>query len=325
MQKNSSVALAIAGALFLSLCSSRATTIAENFSTDPRLSGWLAYGNTNLFAWNAANQNLEVTWDSAQPNSYFSHPFGASLTSASDFMLGFDLRLNDIGPGSDSGKPFTFQIAIGLINLAQATNTSFVRGSGYESPNLVEFDYFWDSGFGATVSPVMISGANEFNDGGFTFPLELPAGSTFHVTMLYTAADRTLRTMMTSNGIPFGPVKEATLSASFSDFAVDHFSVSSFNDAGQFPGFEGSVLAHGVVDNFLLAAPAPVTRVTATGLGQIQFQSTTNWFYQLERTTNFQSWLPASAAVTGVAGTMTLQDPNPPSAGAFYRVQAQLP
>jgi hypothetical protein len=106
---------------------------------------------------------------------------------------------------------------------------------------------------------------------------------------------------------------------------VDHFGVNSFNDAGQFPGFEGSVLAHGVCDNVLFAAPPPVTRVAATGAGQIQFRSTTNWLYHLERTTNFQSWLPASAAVAGLSGTMTIQDTNPPSGGAFYRVQARLP
>jgi hypothetical protein len=317
--------LALASLLSISTHPVWATTIAENFSGDPGSSGWNVYGNASLFAWNAANQNLEVTWDSSQSNSYFTRAVGANLTKADDFMLGFDVRLNDIGPGLDPNKPFTFQIAIGLINLVQATNTGFIRGSGFESPNLVEFDYFWDSGFGATVSPVMISSLNEFNDGGFTFPLELAAGTTFHVTLLYTAEDRTLRTMLTSNGVPFGPVKDATLGSSFSDFTVDHFGVSSFNDAGQFPGFEGSVLAHGVVDNFLFAAPPPVTRVTATGAGQIRFRSTTNWLYHLERTTDFQSWQPASAAITGVAGTMTLQDTNPPAVGALYRVQAQLP
>jgi hypothetical protein len=236
MQKQLFVSLASVGILCLSFNFARAITIAEDFSTDPAFSGWSRFGDTNFFVWNSTNQDLEVIWDSSQPNSYFSHAFGPNLTSASDFMFGFDLRLNDIGPGSDPGKPFTFQIAIGLINLEQATNTSFVRGSGYEAPNLVEFDYFWDSGFGATVSPVMISGLNEFNDGGFTFPLELVTGATFHIILLYTAEDRTLRTMITSNGVAFGPVKDATLSASFSDFTVDHFGVSSFNDAGQFPG-----------------------------------------------------------------------------------------
>lgn len=317
--------LALAGFLAVSINSARATTIAENFSGDSGSSGWSVYGNSSLFAWNSTNQNLEVTWDSSQANSYFTRAVGTNLTKADDFLLGFDVRLNDIGPGADLNKPFTFQIAIGLINLAQATNTGFIRASGFEAPNLVEFDYFWDSGFGATVSPVLISGLNEYNAGGFTFPLELAPGPTFHVTLRYTADDRTLRTMITSNGIPFGPVQDATLGANFSDFTVDHFGVSSFNDAGQFPGYEGSVLAHGIVDNFVFAAPPPVTRVAATGPGQIQFRSTTNWLYSLERATDFQSWLPVSAPVAGIAGPMTMQDTNPPAGSALYRVQAQLP
>lgn len=316
---------ALGGLLSVSLPSARATTIAENFSGDPASAGWSVYGNASLFAWNATNQNLEVTWDSSQPNSYFTRAVGTNLTQASDFMLGFDVRLNDIGPGADPNKPFTFQIAIGLINLAQATNSGFIRGSGFAAPNLVEFDYFWDSGFGATVSPVMISGLNEYNAGGFTFPLELTTGPTFRVTLLYTADDRTLRTTITSNGVPVGPVNDATLGANFSDFTVDHFGVSSFNDAGQDPSYGGSVLAHGVVDNFVLAAPLPVSRIAATGTAQIQFRGSTNWSYELERTTNFQSWLPASDAVAGIDGAMTMQDTNPPAGRAFYRVQAQLP
>ena len=317
---------ALAGFLSVSINPTRATTIIENFSSDPTPFAWGVYGNPSLFAWNATNHNLEVTWDSSQSNSYFTRAIGANLTKAVDFMLGFDVRLNDIGPGADVNKPFTFQIAIGLINLAQATNTGFIRASGFDAPNLVEFDYFWDSGFGATVSPVVISGLNEYSTGGFTFPLELATGPTFRVTLLYTADDHTLRTTITRNGLPFGPVQDATLGANFSDFTVDHFGVSSFNDAGQDPRYDvGSVLAHGVVDNFVFAAPPPVTRVVATGPGQIQFCSTTNWIYALERTTNFQSWLPVSTPVAGIAGTMTMQDPNPPAGSALYRVQAQLP
>src|SRR4030095_14790587 len=141
MKTMSPFALALASSLVVCSHGSRATTIAEVFATDPLAQSWIATGNTNLFHWNAASQNLEVTWDSSQSNSYFYHAFGTSLTKASDFMLRFDLRLNDIA-GVNPNKPFPFQISIGLLNLAQATNTGFVRGSGYESPNLVEFDYF---------------------------------------------------------------------------------------------------------------------------------------------------------------------------------------
>jgi hypothetical protein len=319
---------AFASLLSVTLCSvgpARATTITENFTGDPAASGWSVHGNSNLFAWSAANQNLEVTWDSSQPNSYFHRSFEFTLSKTNDFLLAFDLRLTAIAGGVDANKPYPFQIAVGLMNLAQATSSTFIRGSGYESPNLVEFDYFPGAIFDPTVSPVLISTNNEFNEGGFTFPLELAPGALFRVTMRYTARDQTLRTFITNNGVPFGPVKDATLGAGFSDFLVDHMTISSYSDAGQFPGFEGSVLAHGVIDSLVFAAPPPVTWVTAIGPGEIQFGGTTNWLYHLERSTNFQSWLPASAIVAGDEGPMTMQDTNPPSGGAFYRVQACLP
>src|SRR6185436_5117378 len=129
---------ALAGLILLAGTPSRATTLVENFSTDPLAHGWAVTGKTNLFHWNATNQNLEVTWDSSQTNSYFCHAFGTRLTKASDFMLGFNLRLNDIAGGVNPGKPFPFQISLGLLQLTQATNGGFIRGSGYESPNLVE-------------------------------------------------------------------------------------------------------------------------------------------------------------------------------------------
>lgn len=319
---------ALAGCCLVASTVCRATTISEPFVADPLAHGWLATGDTGLFHWNAANRELEVTWDSSRTNSYFCRPIGMNLTQAADFMLGFDLRLGDIGPGADTNKPFTFQIAIGLLNLAQATSPGFIRGTGSDAPNLVEFDYFWDSGFGATVSPVLISSNNEFSAGGFTFPLELRTNVLYHVTMLYLAEERTLRTALSSNGVPCGPVKDATLGASFSDFSVDHFGVSSYSDAGQFPGFEGSVLAHGVVDNFMLAVPPPVTKLKAVNevaAASAEFVATTNWLYLLERTTNFQTWSAASATLPGVSGTMRLQDTNPPAASAFYRIRAEFP
>ena len=192
----------------------------------------------------------------------------------------------------------------------------------------MEFDYFPGGIFDPTVSPVLISSHNEFSDGGFTFPLEITTNAIYHVTMLYLAEDRRLRTTITSNGGPFGPVKDCTLNTNFSDFSVHHFGVSSYSDAGQFPGFEGSVLAHGVVDNFMLAAPPPVTKVNAvneSGAANVQFRATTNWLYRLERTTDFRTWNNVSAIMPGVSGTMQLQDTNPPAANAFYRIHAEYP
>lgn len=317
---------AFAGVCVLNVQAARAVTIAENFAADPAASGWAVYGQSDLFAWDGANGRLLVTWDSSQPNSYFCRSVGPTLSRTNDFLLSFDLLLYDIGPGPDTNKTFTFQIAVGLMNLAQATNSGFIRGSGYESPNLVEWNYFWDSGFGATISPVLISSNNEFSSGGFTFPLELATGAVYSVSMRYLAEEGRLLTVMKSNGVPIGPINDATLGSGFSDFAVDHLSVSSYNDAGQFPGYEGSVLAHGWVDNFVFAAPPPVTRVAPGGApGSVRFLSATNWLYHLERTTNFALWTPVSAVLAGTGGEMTLQDTNLPPGRAFYRVQAQLP
>ena len=66
----------------------------ENFSADPLQNGWQIFGDTNLFQWDSTNQNLDVTWDSSQTNSYFYNPLGTILAKSDDFSLSFDLQLN---------------------------------------------------------------------------------------------------------------------------------------------------------------------------------------------------------------------------------------
>jgi hypothetical protein len=315
--------------LFASAAIAGAATLSEDFTTDPALHGWQVFGDTNLFHWNATNQNLEVTWDSSQPDSYFHHPLGTILSKSDDFSLAFDLRLADIIIGSNTNKPYTFQFAIGLINFANATDTNYLRGTGYNSPNLVEFDYFPDSGFGATVDPVMISTNNGFSDGGFTFPLEMAPGNLFHISMSYTASNQTLVTSMIRNGQPFGPVADATLSTNFTDFRVDQVAISSYSDAGQDPSFAGSILAHGTVDSFLVTTPVPLIANLTGGFSgnswQVQFLSSTNWLYTMEKTTDFQTWSATSPTTHGTGGSMTLTDTNAPGPKAFYRVGAMRP
>lgn len=320
-------ALAVTGALFTLTHLSPADALREDFSSDPAARGWVRVGDTNLFRWNATNWNLDVTWDSSRQNSFFCHPISTALTRADDFSLAFDLRLSDIAVGANSNKPTTFQIAVGLVNLAQASDSTFLRGTGTDSPNVVELDYFPDSGFGATVSPTLISSNNDFAT-SFNWPMELKTGVVYQVAMIFTAAEQTLRTTMTSNGVPFGPIGNATLDARFSDFRVDHVAISSYSDAGQDPVYAGSVLAHGVVNNILLAVPPPVTFVSGGLAGNswaVQFRSATNWLYTLERTVDFRSWVETGPAVPGNGGALALHDANPPSGRAFYRVRAALP
>ena len=136
--------LFLAGMVAASL--SEAVTLTENFSSNPLADGWQIFGDTNLFQWDSLNQDLQVTWDSSQPNSDFYHPLGTILSRDDDFELSFDLTLLDETIGTTPGQPYTFEIAVGFLNLVSATRTNFYRGSGvnaaYGPVNLVEFNFF---------------------------------------------------------------------------------------------------------------------------------------------------------------------------------------
>ncbi|MDB6124207.1 MAG: hypothetical protein JWQ71_3200 [Pedosphaera sp.] len=322
--------------LLASTSLANATNFSEDFAADPATHGWQIFGDTSLFHWNTANHNVEVTWDSSKPNSYFHHPLGAALSKSDDFSFAFDLRMADITAGTATNKPYTFQIAVGLINLASASNPTFARGAGINPAtgpvNLVEFNYFPDDPvfhFGTTISTTMISNTNQFSDGGFSFPFELTLNDLFHVEMTYTASSRALVTTMTKNGQPFGPISDTTLGTNFTDFSVDQLAVSSYSDNGQDPDFGGSILAHGVMDNFTITYQIPPIKNLTGGLvsnnWQMKFNSLTNWLYTLEKTTDFQTWSNASPTLAGTGPNMVLQDTNALTSKSFYRVHATQP
>jgi hypothetical protein len=305
-----------------------ADTTAENFADNPMFNGWQIYGAADLFHWNSADQNLEVTWDSGRPNSFFYRPLGTVLTKSDDFTFAFDLMFKDIQVGVNPGRPFTFQAAIGFLNLAQATSTNFARGTGINLANgprnVVEFDYFPDSGFGATISPTIISSNNQFAT-TFNFPIELTTNDWFRVVLSYTATNQTLATDIRRNGQPFNSIKEVIIDSGFSDFRVDAIAVSSYSDAGA----DGSILAHATVDDFQIITPGPPLAgfdgAFIKGLWQVQFVTRTNWLYTLERTTNFGSWTTISPRQGGTGTALFLQDAAAPEDRAFYRVKAERP
>jgi hypothetical protein len=298
----------------------------EDFAQDPTRRGWQTFGQVDLFRWNSVDQDLEVTWDSAKPNSYFYRALGQTLSKQDDFQVGFQLRLSEIQVGTTPGRPLTFELSVGLLNFQEATRTNFFRGTATQSPDLVELDYFPDSGFGATISPVMVSSSGQFVP-SFSFPLELTLNDLFQVKMTYTSTNRTLATTMWRNGAPFGPIKNTVLGSSFADFRVDTFSINSYNDTGA----DGSLLAHGVVDDVtVVLPPVPVTSLTGTWVAnrwQVRFTSQTNWIYTLERTADLKEWQAASERTPGTGGELPLEDTsNPPaSAFSFYRVRAEKP
>jgi hypothetical protein len=305
-----------------------AATFTEDFSADPATRGWQCFGDTNLFQWDATNQNLRVTWDSAQTNSYCYRPLGTILTPEDDFQLSFELTFDDYAGGVLPGKPGAFEAALGFLNLDQATRTNFFRGAGRNSVgplNLVEFNFFpaFDI-FLPTIAQTVV-GMNH-NDWLYNHDnlQDLTPGQTFHIHLDYAAATRTLTTTVTNNGAPYGEPQLIAVPADFA-FRVGTFSISSYSGAYSLD----SLLAHGTVDNLAIVTPAPPVENLSGGFSggewRLEFTSRTNWLYTLERSSDLPAWTAVAPAVAGNGALLTLTDANPPARGATYRVQAQRP
>ena len=305
-----------------------AATFTENFSGDPAANGWQIFGSTNLFHWDSTNQNLRVTWDSSQTNSYFYRLLGTILTSDDDFSLSFNLTFEDYASGTTPGKPFAAPATIGFLNLDQATHTNFARGAGinpaYGPRNLVEFNFFpsFDV-FLPTIGQVIVSTNNSwlYNTDNL---MEMTPSQTFSIRMDYVALTRTLTTVVTNRGAQYGQTQTITVPLDF-DFRVATLSVSSYSDVRDM----GSILAHGTVDNLVVVTPpVAVQNVSGGFVGtqwQVQFTSRTNWQYHLERATDFAVWSVVGHPALGNSSVLTLVDPNPQSESAFYRVRASRP
>ncbi len=312
-----------------------ALTVTQDFSNNPLAHGWKLFGDASLFQWNAANQNLQVTWDSSRSNSYLQLPLGTVMSRSDDFRVELDLLLNDFQGGVNPAKPGPMQLAFGFQNRANAESTNFNRGTGANSPNLVEFNFFPDTGFGPTVWPAVISTNSEFNyNGSGDFQLfDLPTGIALHIVLAYTSSNQAITTSIRTNGVLVGPVASAQIGSTFggtpfTQFKVDTLAISSYSDLGLAPGpYAGSLLAHGVIDNLVVTFPPPPIRHEQSGLAagewQHSFISRTNWNYTLQATTNFQSWINVNTPRAGTGGQLQLNDTNAGTFNArFYRVNA---
>jgi hypothetical protein len=217
-----------------------------------------------------------------------------------------------------------------LVNWTGATNTTFRRGTGNGSPNLVEFAYFPDSGYGATVWPTVVGRDGRFNYQGsddYTL-LELQVGVRYRVELEYTAAEQALRTALWQDGASAGPFNVVRLTERFTDFAVDTLAICSYSDAGA----QGSLRATGWVDDVRVRVPLPpFERVAGRWngghweVGFVARPNWTNWVYSLERSQAAAEWVVVSTDVTSdPEGALVLTDPEPAS-GGFYRVRADKP
>lgn len=311
-------AVALAAAFVSTLAASHAGVISEDFSSNPAARGWVGHGNTSLFTWNPAAQNLSVTWDSSKPNSLFALPLGLTLTTNDTFSAAFDLQL------ADAEVVNYFQLAAGFLNLTNVLAPGFSRGSGADSPNLVEFCYFPDSGFGGSLTGGLIdwTGTNWFT-GGYA-PGDLNTNDVFRVTLTYT--NRMVRITVQRNGQPFITVPDTLPASGFLGFHVDRFSITSYSEAGQDPQWAGGILAHGSIDNVVVTVPPVVAQVSGAfenGAWKCRFQGRTGYNYRLERRTDVVDWTTVDGPVMGVAAEMSLTDAAPPAGQGLYRVQAQ--
>ena len=297
-----------------------AATFQENFSSDPLQNGWKIFGDTNLFQWDSTNQDLDVTWDSSQTNSYFYHPLGTILAKSDSFSLAFDLELNDI---TWSGSP---ELAVGLFRLSDATNANFSRPAA-NTPNLFEFDYFPDNGVGqpaivATLTDTNVSSANK-KDFYFVYDNQpLNSGVVYQIVLTHNAGQTNISGQVFADGQLYSSLPNV-FPGPISDFRIDTVSVSSYSNPAN------SLLAYGTVDNFVISLPPPPVQNLAgsftNGVWQTQFLSQSNWLYTLQRSPDLQSWTNVTPAMPGNATNLFLQDSNPPPAQAFYRIIAQRP
>jgi hypothetical protein len=329
MQFGFGQALTVVGVLFLFLLRLSADELHEDFSADLRARRWSNFGDTNLFRWDAAGEALEVTWDSAQPNSYLELPLGTILTRRDDFEVQLDLELRDIAVGVAAGRPGTFQVAFGFINQTSAHATNFIRGTGRNSPNLVEFNFFPDAGYGPTIWPAVFPTNGVMNYGGASdiSIFELPIGEKLRVLLKYASTNQAASVAITTNGVLVGKVTTAALMPGFTEFLVDTFAISSYSDAGQGPFMPGSIFARGVIDNVVITTPPPPVR---DFVGKIvdekwegTFRSRTNWMYGLEASEDLAHWKLAGSVSAGTDDLMSVSGSEPAAdKKEFYRISA---
>ena len=295
--------------------------IAEDFYHDPALNGWKYFGDTNLFHWNPTNHNVEVTWDSTNVNSYMYHPLGTVLTSDDAFSLSFDFTLNDLTTFGGANE-----ITVGLFNLADATNAAFARAGG-NSPNLFEFDYFPANIYYDLNSIDASLKDNQSGYDGLAFAYDnvpLNPGVTYQITLSHAAGSTNITGQVLTNGVLYTSLP-FYYPNTIKYFRLDTLSISSYTG----DGFGDDILAHGVVDNFVVSLPPPAVQNLAGsiqgGQWQAQFLSRTNWSYSLQRSADLLSWTDATNGVAGNGTNTVIADPATPPDKAFYRIRADRP
>lgn len=283
--------------------------IEEAFDTDPTLRGWRAWGDASLFDWDAAGQRLGVTWDSSRTNSFFALPLPSPLTEADDFRFAFDLTLRSHAVGVQAGQSGTFQIAAGLVRGEDVQTGGYSRGSFPGPRNTVEWTWFGEAGaVSASVSPVVIPSDGRLPWGYADSYVTLEPGHRYRFEMAYSAADRTARMSMSTDGQPGPQLMDVVLPARFTRFQVDTFAISSYSGAGQNPLYAGSVLAQGWMDQVSITVPEPPTLRLRVRDGGVALDGRAGWRYRLEASGNLTEWSTVAETVAAKTSELELLD-----------------
>ncbi|HEY5298441.1 MAG TPA: hypothetical protein VIK59_11010 [Verrucomicrobiae bacterium] len=312
------ICLIIAVASLSILSVAQATLVYEKFTTDPALDGWKNFGEAELFHWDSTNQNLDVTWDSSQPNSYFYHPLGLTLTTNDSFCVQFDLQISDA-----TTFGYGFELAVGLLHFSDATNADFSRANS-PLPNLFEFDYYPADDYGdlASIDATLKDSQPGFAGLSFAYDnLPLNPGVTYRVVLIHRAGEESISGVVYTNGQIYTSLPIVENYGPLGDFEFDTLAISSYAD----DGFGDSILAHGTVDNLALATPLPIDSAKSFAAGEIQFASDPNWLYTLEESADFKNWISAAPPAFGNGTNLILQATHLPVEKEFYRVRADLP
>ena len=308
-------------------------SFSEGFGQAPLARGWEVVGDASLFRWDAAAGGLRVTWDSSRTNSFFLRRLADPVTPSDDFAFGFDLTLSQLDVGTSPGKSGTFQIAMGLINVADAKDPGFQRGVFLRSRNLVEWTWFPaqpDGAIAASLSPAIVPADGRLPWGYSDSFVQLETGVRYRFGLRYTSTNRTLRMSMTADGVALPDPAPVVLPRSFTGFRVDALSIHSYSDAGQDPRYAGSVHAVGIVDDVWWEGPgAAVGRVRVEGQGRARRVLTatrSGWVYWLEASEDLKGWERVGDEVSGIGAEVAFEDPVFGDGGhRFYRVGGRLP
>ncbi len=302
----------------------------EEFGSDPFARGWRVHGDPSAFAWDGSGA-LDVEWDSTRPNGYFAMALPGPVTERDDFAFGFDLMLHSHAVGVAPGKPGTFQMAAGLVRVADATQPWFRRGVFMAPRNLVEWTWFGTEPSGAitaSISPAVVPADGRLPWGYADSFVEPRLGVRYGFDLAYTAADRTLRLSMTEDGLAGPALRALSLPAAFTGFEVDALSVNAYSDAGQDPRYAGSLRASGKVDRIRWNGPGPVVsglRIdTVSPSTRVRFGTRPGWRYSLQASPDLMAWQTVAGPATGDGGELAMDDVRAMDA-AFYRVEARRP